>query len=69
MSENNKNVPLIIHDLQVHTKWSMWDTDLSFLKRADFKISHIDNGNSGSLGGKVQFSVYIHVICFINFPE
>ena len=44
--------------------WVFWIEMRTF---EDFHIWNLDNGNF--LGGKVQFSVYIHIVRFINFPE
>ena len=38
MSENDKNVPLIVCDF--YTKWGKRDT-LSLFKRGDFKVSYL----------------------------
>ena len=60
---------MYLWSLMAYAQNEVYGTILVFWKEeiSRFHIGNFDNGNS--IGGKVQFSMYIHVVCSINFPE
>ena len=72
MSENGKNVPLIVCDF--HTKYKVRGTHLVFQKmRFQGFISEIlrvvGTWKKSSLSSSLRLSFYINVVLLINFPE
>ena len=62
MSENDKNVPLIVCDF--HMKWGKRDT-LSFFSEEEF----FDSLGTTNISRSLRLSVYIIVVLLINLPE